>query len=90
MYASGNDRHNNQEASNGNNTGPDEHKQENIIRAIPFKPFDETTLRRRSHLYAKHYQRGQCTATIGCDGAGKSTVGIAEAVCMATARDLLS
>lgn len=43
----------------------------------------------RAFLYGKHYQRGQATATIGCDGAGKSTVAIAEAVVLATGRDLL-
>ena len=64
-------------------------KAEKKIRAIPFALFDEATLRRRAHLYAKHYQRGQCTATIGCDGAGKSTVGVAEAIVMTTARALL-
>ena len=60
------------------------------IRATPFnKDFDETKLKVRAHLYAKHYQRGQATATIGCDGAGKSTVGIGEAVVLTTARNLL-
>jgi len=49
------------------------------IRAMPFKAFDEATLRPRAFLYGKHYQRGQAMATIGCDGAGKSTVAIAEA-----------
>ena len=73
-----------------NNDGSSSAKpKQNIIRAIPFEPFDERSLDRRAHLYAKHYQRGQCTATIGCDGAGKSTVGIAEAICLATSRNIL-
>lgn len=60
------------------------------IRAIPFDTsFDPANLKARAHLYAKHYQRGQATATIGCDGAGKSTVGIGEAVAMATGRNPL-
>jgi hypothetical protein len=60
------------------------------IRAIPFnRNFDPAKLKPRAHLYAKHYQRGQATATIGCDGAGKSTVGIGEAVVLATGRNPL-
>ena len=60
------------------------------IRAISFDVnFNEAALKPRAHLYARHYQRGQCTATIGCDGAGKSTVGIGEGVAMATCRNLL-
>jgi hypothetical protein len=59
------------------------------IQAIPFKAFNEADLPQREFLFAKHYQRGQCTCSIGQDGAGKSTVSIAEAVCMATARNIL-
>jgi RecA-family ATPase len=59
------------------------------IHAIPFVAFDESKLRPRAFLYGKHYQRGQATATIGCDGAGKSTVGVAEAIVLATGRALL-
>jgi hypothetical protein len=59
------------------------------IRAIPFELFDEAKLKPRAYLYAKHYQRGQCTATIGCGGAGKSTVGIAEATVLTTGCNLL-
>jgi hypothetical protein len=64
-------------------------KSKGKIRAIPFKAFDVTKFPRRQYLYGKHYQRGQCTATIGPDGIGKSVLAIGEAVCMATGRDLL-
>jgi hypothetical protein len=43
------------------------------IRAIPFIAPDEAALPVRSFLFSQHYQRGQCTMTIGTDGAGKST-----------------
>jgi AAA domain len=76
-------------APNDQKKKPDAAKTEKKIRAVPFELFDEAALPRRAHLYAKHYQRGQCTATIGCDGAGKSTVGIGETVVMATCRNLL-
>jgi hypothetical protein len=59
------------------------------IRAIPFKPFDEASFPRRQFLYALHYQRGQCTITVGPDGLGKSTLSIGEAVAMATTRNVL-
>ena len=48
------------------------------ISAIPFRAFDESQLEPRAFLYGMHYQRGQCTCSVGQDGAGKSTVGIAE------------
>ena len=59
------------------------------IEAIPFKAFAERDLPAREFLYGKHYQRGQCTCSVGQDGAGKSTVSIAETVVMCTARNLL-
>jgi hypothetical protein len=59
------------------------------IRAIPFKAFDVTQLPQRAYLYGKHCQRGQCTATIGTDGAGKSTLGIGESIVLATGLPLL-
>jgi hypothetical protein len=60
------------------------------IQAIPFEPFDEATFPRRQFLYAMHYQRGQCTCSVGQDGAGKSTVSIGEAISMACARNVLN
>jgi AAA domain len=59
------------------------------IEAIPFKAVIERDLPGREFLYAQHYQRGQCTCSVGQDGAGKSTVSIAEAAVMCTARNLL-
>jgi RecA-family ATPase len=59
------------------------------LRAVPFQAFDESKLERRAHLYAKHYQRGQATATIGPGGAGKSSLDLVEAIAMCTCRDLL-
>jgi hypothetical protein len=59
------------------------------IEAIPFKAFAERDLPPREFLFGKHYQRGQVTCSIGQDGAGKSTVSIAEAICMATGREIL-
>jgi RecA-family ATPase len=60
------------------------------IRAIPFEPFDEASFPCRQFLYGKHYQRGQCTCSVGQDGAGKSTVSIGEGIAMATARNALN
>jgi AAA domain/Bifunctional DNA primase/polymerase, N-terminal len=59
------------------------------IEAIPFKAIAESALPPREFLYGKHYQRGQVTCSVGQDGAGKSTVSIAEAISMATARNIL-
>lgn len=59
------------------------------ISAIPFKAFDESKLPPRAFLYGMHYQRGQCTCSVSQDGAGKSTVGIAEATALATCRNIL-
>jgi hypothetical protein len=60
-----------------------------IIRAIPFAAFDEASLPPREFLFGKHYQRGQCTATIGPGGAGKTSYSQVEAVAMVTVRNLL-
>ena len=68
---------------------PPARKKKQIIQAIPFRAFAEKDLPAREFLYGKHYQRGQCTCSVGQDGAGKSTVSIAEAVVMVTGRDLL-
>src|SRR5262249_35459646 len=68
---------------------PEPRKKQQKIEAIAFKAFAESDLPPREFLFAKHYQRGQCTCSIGQDGAGKSTVSIAETVCMTTARNIL-
>jgi RecA-family ATPase len=61
----------------------------NIIRAIPFKAFNEATLPPREYAFGKHYQIGQVTCSMGQDGAGKSTLSIAELISMALCRDTL-
>ena len=68
---------------------PHARKKKQIIQALPFRAIAEKDLPPREFLYGKHYQRGQCTCSVGQDGAGKSTVSIAEAVVMVTGRDLL-
>jgi hypothetical protein len=68
---------------------PKEAPKRKEIRAIPFEPFDEASFPRRQFLYAMHYQCGQCTCSVGQDGAGKSTVSIGEGIAMATARNVL-
>ena len=51
-------------------------------RRAPFnKDFDETKLKARAHLYAKHYQRGQATATIGRAAPGNRPVGPRRGYC---------
>ena len=67
----------------------DSRKKAQKIEAIPFKAFAEKDLPAREFLFGKHYQRGQCTCSIGQDGAGKSSVSIAEAICMALALPML-
>ena len=54
-----------------------------------FKPFDPAKLERRQWLYAKHYARKFVSATIAPGGAGKSSLGLAEAIAMATGRPIL-
>jgi hypothetical protein len=50
------------------------------VHAVPFTSPEEASLPVRSFLFSQHYQRGQCTMTIGTDGAGKSTLSIAETI----------
>jgi AAA domain len=64
-------------------------KNQRSVYAKPFVAFDEAALPPREWLYAKHYQRGQVTATIGPGGAGKSSLDLVEGIAMATARNLL-
>ena len=77
------------QAGHGTNQGSTSQKPPSVW-AIPFVAFDEAALERRSWLYAKHYQRGQVTATIGPGGAGKSSLDLVEAIAMATGRNLLT
>jgi hypothetical protein len=54
-----------------------------------FVPLDEATLPPREWLYGRFYQRGTVSATISPGGSGKTTLGMVEAVAMATCRNLL-
>jgi RecA-family ATPase len=56
----------------------------------PFVPFDLATLPPRQWLYGRHYQRRTVSATIAPGGFGKTTLGMVEAVAMATCRNLLN
>jgi hypothetical protein len=53
----------------------------------PFKLFDLAALPLRQWLYGKHYQRRTVSATIAPGGFGKTTLGMVEAVAMATTRN---
>jgi hypothetical protein len=55
----------------------------------PFVRIDPLTLPPRQWLYGKHYQRRTVSATIAPGGTGKSSLNLAEAIAMATARNLL-
>jgi hypothetical protein len=60
------------------------------IHPRPFACFDFTRIPQRQWLYGKHYMRGIASATISPGGGGKTTLGLVEAVSMATVRNLLS
>jgi hypothetical protein len=59
------------------------------IHPKPFACFDFTRIPQRQWLYGRHYMRGIASATISPGGGGKTTLGLVEAVSMATARNLL-
>src|SRR5262249_52910026 len=54
-----------------------------------FVAFDPAMLQPRQWLYGRHYQRRTVSATIAPGGFGKTTLGMVEAVSMATCRNLL-
>jgi RecA-family ATPase len=54
-----------------------------------FKPIDPAKMPPRQFLYGRHYQRGTVSATVAPGGVGKTSIGMVEAVAMATARNLL-
>jgi RecA-family ATPase len=68
--------------------GPKDHAL-GILVLRPFTPIDEASLPPREWLYGKPYQRGTVSLTAGPGGMGKSSLGMVEAVAMATARNLL-
>jgi AAA domain-containing protein len=60
------------------------------IEATVFVWKDPTTIPPRPWLYGHHYMRGMVSATAGIGGAGKTSLLIVEALCLATGRDWLS
>lgn len=59
------------------------------IHATPFVWRDPSTLPRREFLYGVHYIRKYVSVTVAPGGLGKSSLTIAEALAMATGRDLI-
>jgi hypothetical protein len=59
------------------------------IVATPFVLRDPASIPPRAWLYGRHYIRGYVSATVGQGGLGKSCLALAEALAMATGRDLL-
>lgn len=59
------------------------------IKATPFKRINGWDMPPRQFVYKKHYIRKFISASIAPGGVGKSTVAIAEAVAMATGKDIL-
>jgi hypothetical protein len=55
----------------------------------PFKGFDWTTFPARQWLYGNHYQRKTASATVAPGGTGKTTLGMVDAIALATCRNLL-
>lgn len=59
------------------------------IQPTPFVLQDPSTLPRREWLYGTHLIRKEISATLAPGGVGKTSLGVAEAVAMATGRPLL-
>lgn len=55
----------------------------------PARPVEPSRLPRREFLYGTQYAAGQCSATIAPTKVGKSSIGIVEALAMASGRPLL-
>lgn len=60
------------------------------IEASVFVWQDPRSIPPRPWLFGHHYMRGMVSATAGVGGAGKTSLLIVEALCLATGRDLLS
>jgi hypothetical protein len=60
-----------------------------IISASPFVWRDPANIPPREWLYARHHIRKYLTCTVGLGGGGKTSLGIVEALAMATGRSLL-
>ena len=59
------------------------------IEATPFEWIDPAHIPPREWLYGRHLIRGFVSVTVGAGGGGKSSIEIAEALAMATGRDLV-
>lgn len=59
------------------------------IRATPFRLRDASAIPVRQFVYGRHYIRRYVSATVAPGGVGKSSLGIVEALAMATGRPLL-
>lgn len=60
-----------------------------IVEATPFVLRAPTEIPRRRFIYGTHYARGFISTTIAPGGVGKTTLGTAEGLAMATGRSLL-
>jgi 5S rRNA maturation endonuclease (ribonuclease M5) len=60
-----------------------------LPRALPFILGDPSKIPPREFIYGRHYIRGFATATAGVGGVGKSTIIVAEAIAVATGKNLL-
>lgn len=67
----------------------DEPSQGLSLRAMPFGWRDPATLPRRKFLYGFELRRRQISAVIAPGAAGKTTLKIGRAICMATGKDML-
>lgn len=59
------------------------------IKATPFAPLDPATFPRRRWVYGRHMLRKVASVTYAPGGVGKTTLVLAEAICLATGRSLL-
>src|SRR6188768_2915879 len=60
-----------------------------LSRATPWTFVDPSTIPPRAWLYGRHYIRKYVSVTVSPGGVGKTSKSIAEALAMATGRDLL-
>lgn len=60
-----------------------------VLAATPFQFRDPATIPRRRFLYGYELRRGQVSAVVAPGAAGKTTLKIGRAICMALGRDLL-
>lgn len=68
---------------------PDEHEDKRTFTAEPFVWRDPASIPRRQFLYGFELRRKQISATVAPGAAGKTTLKIGRAICMALGRDIL-